>query len=77
VTRRRRWDPPQQRPKRPYRDSAILYAVLAVVIVVVAVLTGGGLARAIGFALAFFLLATGWSWWRWRTRLADVRRRTP
>jgi hypothetical protein len=61
-------------PKRPYRDSAILYGILAAVIVVVAVATGGDLVRAVVFAAAFFSLATAWSWYRWRTRLRGGRR---
>ena len=58
-------------PKRPYRDSAILYAVLAAAIVVVSAATGGDLVRAFLFALGFFAVATAWSWYRWRTRLRE------
>jgi Flp pilus assembly protein TadB len=61
-------------PKRPYRDSAILYGVLAVAIVVFSAVTGGSLVRAVLFALAFFALATAWSWYRWRARLREERR---
>jgi uncharacterized membrane protein len=57
-------------PRHPYRDSAIFYAVLAALIVGVALLTGGGMKRAFVYAVVFFLLATGWSWWKWRQRLA-------
>ena len=68
--RRLRWDFPEREiPKRPYRDSAIFYAVLAVLVVVLAVATGGGVVRAIVFASVAFVLATAFSWWRWRTRL--------
>ena len=66
--------PDQSPPKRPYRDTVVLHLVLAVVIVVVAWATGGSLPRALGFAAAFFVLATGWSWWKWRQRLAHDRR---
>jgi nicotinamide riboside transporter PnuC len=70
----RRWAPPPSPvPRRPYRDSVLLYLVLAVVIVMVAWATGGSLLRAVGFAAVFFLLATGWSWWRWSQRLARER----
>ena len=66
-------------PKRPYRDSAILYGILAAVIVVVAWLTGGGIARAAAFAVLFFLAATAWSFYRWhqriRARERDIQRR--
>jgi Flp pilus assembly protein TadB len=61
--------PEPQPPKRPYRDTAIMYAVLAVLIVVVAWLTGGSLGRAVVWAVGFFVIATAWSFWRWRQRL--------
>jgi hypothetical protein len=62
-------------PKHPYRNSAIFHFVLACVLVLVAWLTGGGLGRAIGFAVAYFVIATTYSSWRWRQRLAEERRR--
>ena len=64
-------------PPRPYRGSAILHAVLTLVILVIAALTGGGLVRALLVALAYFLAATGWSWFRFRqrqTRAAAAKR---
>jgi hypothetical protein len=66
--------PLREIPRRPYRDSAILYGALALVIVVVSVATGGDLVRAVLFALGFFALATAWSWHRWRTRMREERR---
>jgi Flp pilus assembly protein TadB len=60
-------------PKRPFRDSAIFNAVLALIVVGVAWFTGGELLRALLIALVFFVLATAWSWWRFRTRI-DARR---
>ena len=76
---------PRPIPRHPYRDSAILYAVLAIVLVVVTAATGGSLLPgepdkggvlgaidrlgALSVAAIFFLLATGFSWWRWRERL--------
>lgn len=60
-------------PKRPYRDSAIFYAILAACVVGVAFATGGELPRALIFGGAFFLVATAWSWWRFRQRLAEQR----
>jgi Flp pilus assembly protein TadB len=59
------------RSTHPFRDSAIIYACLAIVIVVVATLTGGGFAKALGIAAAFFVGATAWSWWRVRRRLQE------
>ena len=71
--RRRAWGGEQPVPKRPYRDSAVFNGVLALVIVVVAIATGGAVERALLFAAAFFLLATAWSWWRFRARLREER----
>jgi hypothetical protein len=62
-------------PKRPYRDSAILYGVLAVCIVLVALFTAGGIVRALVIAAVFFVVATGWSWWRFRERLQRESRK--
>jgi Flp pilus assembly protein TadB len=56
-------------PKRPYRDSLLLHLVLAVLIVLISWLTGGDPGRAFAFAVAYFVLATAWSWWRFRQRL--------
>ena len=54
--------------RHPYRAVALLHGGLAVVILLFAALTGGDLTRAIGFALGYFVLATGWSWFRFRQR---------
>ena len=68
--RRVRWEPSNRKvPKRPYRDSAILYGMLAALVAIISVATGGDVVRALIFAGAAFVLATGFSWWRWRTRL--------
>ena len=55
-------------PPRPYRGSAILHAILAVVILVVASISGGSLVKAVLVAVAYFLVATGWTWFRLRQR---------
>jgi hypothetical protein len=74
--RQRRWEPPETPPpKHPYRDTAIFHLVLSGLIVVVAFLTAGDLIRAFIFAGAFFVLATAWSWSRWRRQLAEEARR--
>jgi 4-hydroxybenzoate polyprenyltransferase len=62
-------------PRRPYRDSAILYGVLAVLVLGFALLTGSDLARALVIAAVFFVAATAWSWFRFRQRLAADRGR--
>jgi hypothetical protein len=56
-------------PKRPYRDSVLVNLALALVILIVARLTDGDFGRAIGFAIAYFVFATAWNWWRFRQRL--------
>lgn len=65
--------PPAALPKRPFRDSAILYGVLGIVIVVVSAFTGGDLAKGFVIAVVFFVAATSWSWWRFRDRIARER----
>jgi hypothetical protein len=81
--RRLRWDAPKAEgslPKHPYRDTALVYGGMAVVVVLIAWVTGGGLGRAIAIAGLFFVAATLWSWRNWRNRLRaeEVRdSRTP
>lgn len=58
-------------PKHPYRDSAVAYGVMAVVLVLGSVLLGGDVVRTAIVAAAFFVVATGWSWWRFRVRIRD------
>jgi hypothetical protein len=71
--RRRRREPPPL-PRHPYRDSALLHGALAVVIVVVTVLTGGKPLTGVLVALAYFALATAWSWMRFSQRIRDAAR---
>ena len=74
--RRRRWTPPPEPlPKRPYRDTALVFGGMAVAIVVVAWATGGDLGRAVLIAAAFFVAATAWGWRRWRDRLREEEAR--
>ena len=67
--------PRKTRLRHPFRDSAIFYGVLAVVIVVVAALTGGNVTKGVVIGVVFFLAATGWSWWRYREQLDRERGR--
>jgi hypothetical protein len=69
ADRRRRSDRPI--PARPYRDTALVYGVLALLLVVAASLTGGDVVRAVVVAAAFFVVATAWSWWRFRERIRE------
>jgi membrane protein implicated in regulation of membrane protease activity len=62
-----------RRSRHPFRDTVIMYAVLAIVIVVVAKFTNGDVGRAILGAAAFFVVATAWSWWRFRRRVEQER----
>ena len=57
-------------PRRAFRDTAIFYALLACAIVGFGVLTDNDLVQTIVIAVAFFVIATGYSWWRFRQRLA-------
>jgi hypothetical protein len=62
-------------PKHPYRDSALLYGALAILVVVIAAATGGGVGRATIYAAGVFVVATAWSWRTWRNRLREERAR--
>ena len=67
--RKLRWDgTPRSRPKHPYRDSAIVYAVLAGIVIGATALTSGNMRAALIIAPLLFVVATGYSWWRWRQR---------
>jgi type VI protein secretion system component VasK len=77
--KRLRWESPDRHrpvPKHPYRDTAIVYGALAILLVVIALATGSDLARALITAAAVFVAATLWSWRLWRNRLRDERART-
>jgi O-antigen/teichoic acid export membrane protein len=56
-------------PKRPFRDTAVFNAVLALIIIGVAWVTDGPVGKALAFAIVFYVVATAWSWWRFRVRL--------
>ena len=57
-------------PQRAFRDSAIFYAVLACAVIGFGVLTDNDLTETIIVAVGFFVVATGYSWWRFRQRMA-------
>ena len=59
-------------PAHPYRDTAIVYGAMAAILVLVAWLTGGDVARAGLVAVAFFVVATAWTWWRFRERIRQA-----
>jgi ABC-type bacteriocin/lantibiotic exporter with double-glycine peptidase domain len=63
------------RTARPFRDSALLYAGMAVVFVVLVFITGGNMLVAVPVALACFVVATGYAWWKLKRRLEKEQRR--
>jgi membrane protein implicated in regulation of membrane protease activity len=63
-------------PKRPYRDTALVYGGMAIVVIVIAVATGGNIVNAVVIALVFFIAATLWTWRTWRNRLRDDNSRS-
>jgi hypothetical protein len=56
-------------PAHPYRDTAVVYGVMAVLLVLVAGLSGGDVVRAAAVAVVVFIIATAWSWWRFHERI--------
>jgi hypothetical protein len=58
-------------PGHPYRDSAVFYAVLSAILLGVTYATGGGMLRAGLVAGGFFVVATAFTWLRFRTRLSE------
>jgi predicted phage tail protein len=61
-------------PRRPYRDSALFYAILGALLILVVWVTGGGVVTAAIVAAGFFVVATAFSWWRFRIKLAERAR---
>jgi hypothetical protein len=76
-TRRLRWGMQEVPPtKHPYRDTALVYGVLALLIVLFAWVTGGNVGRAVLIAAAAWVAATGWSMIRVWQRRGDEKGRT-
>jgi membrane protein implicated in regulation of membrane protease activity len=76
--KRLRWESPTEErslPKHPYRDTALVYGGMSIVVVLVALLTGGDMGKAILIAVSFFVVATLWTWRNWRNRLRAQRAR--
>jgi hypothetical protein len=55
-------------PGQPYRAAALFHAALAAAILVISLVSGGGLPKAVAFAAGYFVLATAWTWFRFRQR---------
>jgi hypothetical protein len=67
-------NPQRRRSRRPYRDAALAYSGLGVLVIVIAYATGSSFLRSfIGGAVAA-ILATGWTWWRLRQREREAAR---
>jgi membrane protein implicated in regulation of membrane protease activity len=74
--RRLQWElPDTPPPKHPYRDTLLVYAGLAAIVVLVAWATGGAVGRAAEVAVAFFVVASAWNVYRWRTKVREAERR--
>ncbi len=68
--RRLRWGMQEVAPtKHPYRDTALVYGVLAVLLVLFAWATGGPVGRAVVIAAVVWAAATLFGVVRWRQRL--------
>jgi membrane protein implicated in regulation of membrane protease activity len=73
--KRLRWGgSPRRLPAHPYRDSAIVYGILAAVVVGATALTDGNLGAALIIAPLLFVVATAYSWWRLRQREREEER---
>jgi hypothetical protein len=74
--RRLHWGLPEAPPpKHPYRDTLGVYGGLAAIVVLFAWATGGAVGKAAGVAVVFFVVASGWSIYRWRTKLRAAAQR--
>ena len=74
--RRLQWELPETPPpKHPYRDTLIVYAVLAAIVVLVAWATGGAVGKAALVAAGFFVVASAWNVSRWRAKAHAAARR--
>jgi hypothetical protein len=61
--------PDEPLPRHPFRNSAIFYGVLAGGVIAFGLLTNNDVAETVVIAVVFFVLATGYSWWRFRQRM--------
>ena len=70
-------NPARHRSKRPYRDSALAYAGLGALVAVIAYASGSSVLRSVSGGVAAFVLATGYTWWRIRSREREAERQQP
>jgi Flp pilus assembly protein TadB len=69
-------NPQRRRTRRPYRDSALAYGGLGVLVIVIAYATGSSLLRSVVGGVVAAVLAIGWTWWRLRQREREAERET-
>ena len=55
--------------KHPYRHAAITHGALATIIAALGWATSAHIGRTMLMALGYFVLATSWTWWRYRVRV--------
>jgi Flp pilus assembly protein TadB len=67
-------NPQRRRSRRPYRDAALAYGGLGLLVVVIAYATGSSLLRSVVGGVAAAVLATAWTWWRLRQREREAAR---
>jgi hypothetical protein len=67
-------NPKRRRSTKPYRDSALGYAVLGSLVVIVAFVTGSSLIKSVAGGMAAFVLATAYTWWRLRARAREAEK---
>ena len=66
-------DPVPALTKHPYRHAAIAHGMLALVIAALGWATSSHLGRTLLLAIGYFVVATSWTWWRYRTREVDAK----
>jgi membrane protein DedA with SNARE-associated domain len=66
--------PDEPLPRHPFRNSAIFYGVLAAGVVAFGLITDNDVTETVLIAVAFFVLATGYTWWRFRQRMQREER---
>ncbi len=78
MSKRLQWGgiPELPPPKHPYRDTLLVYGGLSLVIVLIAWVTGGSVGKAAAVAAFFFVVASGWTMYRFHVRArAEARAR--
>ena len=70
MTQKLKWGgiPDLPPPKNPVRDTLLVYGALSLIIVLISWLTGGSVGRAVMIAAFFFVVASGWTIFRFRSR---------